>query len=287
MKRIETTETAYYAGADEYPARFDELFINNRSELIEDIKFRLLDPVNNIGLPTTLTIDDVAQIKDCLEKMLEKLADFDLPDLSGQYWRYTYTFTGTGIELEMEHLGCVIVSQEEVEYHTEIADGSIRVFSVNCRLLSVEEYAKLKHVENVTVRQWIRRGKISSAFKQGSEWLIPELAYVAQGNYQEKMFILPPELQNLPEQFSYLKGISTVKIKKNPGVDTYKIRLTPRSSDSGTFRIEDEISAGEREKLELYLISESSIKPVDGMISILGKRLPGISPNVLSGTEDR
>lgn len=286
MERIITTETTYYSGSDEYPSRFDELFLNNRSDLEEDIKFRLLDPVKNIGLPTSLTIEEVGQIKDCLLKMLEKLSDFDLPDLSGQYWRYTYTLSGTGIELEMEHLGCVTVSQEEVEYHTEVADGSISVFNVNCRLLSVDEYAKMKHVENVTVRQWLRRGKISSAFKKGSEWLIPQLAYVSQGNYQEKMYILPPELHNLPEHFSYLKGIAAVKIKKNPGTDTYRIRLMPRRSDNGNFRIDEEISSGEREKLELYLISEASIKPVDGMITILGKRLPGISPNVLSGAED-
>ncbi|HPR94455.1 MAG TPA: helix-turn-helix domain-containing protein [Syntrophomonadaceae bacterium] len=48
------------------------------------------------------------------------------------------------------------------------------LITVECDYLTVEKYAAMHNVEPVTVRQWIRRGKLRHAKKNGRDWLIPD-----------------------------------------------------------------------------------------------------------------
>ena len=68
---------------------------------------------------------------------------------------------------------------------------TFELVTVPSALLSVEEYAAVYNVSVTTVRQWIRRGKIRSAIKNGCEWSIPELAAVSGRGYQVSHILGP------------------------------------------------------------------------------------------------
>ncbi len=53
--------------------------------------------------------------------------------------------------------------------------ASYKILKVNCGYLSVEEFADACGVEKGTINVWIRRGKLRTALKADSRWLIPEL----------------------------------------------------------------------------------------------------------------
>lgn len=48
------------------------------------------------------------------------------------------------------------------------------LITVECDYLTVEQYDSMLGIEPVTVRQWIRRGKLRHAKKNGRDWLIPD-----------------------------------------------------------------------------------------------------------------
>ena len=48
-------------------------------------------------------------------------------------------------------------------------------------MITVSEFAELHGVQSVTVRQWIRRGKLRAIKKQGRDWLIADLPTYLHG----------------------------------------------------------------------------------------------------------
>ena len=184
------------------------------------------------------------------------------------YWRYSYEINELGAKLNLEYIA-------EVGYDDFDEDGepasispsvgqTFELVTVPSKMLSVEEYAAVYNVSVTTVRQWIRRGKIRSAIKNGREWSIPELAEVSGRGYQSGSYFWSCQLNNLPEDFAFLaeaRGVSIYQDEKNK--DTYNITVWPHMFGDGT---KIHMSTADKEKLELMLIShplaKAYIKPI-------------------------
>ena len=123
---------------------------------------------------------------------------------------------------------------------------------VSTRLLTVEEYASIYEVSFGKVRQWIRRGKLRSAIKAGSEWRIPELSEITGRGYRRATFHWDDKLSDVPEEYSYLKEYSWLSIDQNVK-DKNLFRVVCLGKD--TKSLEMIMETKEREKFELYLIS--------------------------------
>ena len=65
----------------------------------------------------------------------------------------------------------------------------------------VEEYAAATNTEAVTVRQWIRRGKLRNALKIGSEWRIPEITDPPRRGYTPVSYYNKGGLIAFPKEF--------------------------------------------------------------------------------------
>ena len=78
----------------------------------------------------------------------------------------------------------------------------------------MEENAKEYGVETVTVRQWIRRGKIRNAVKNGREWLIPELTELPGRGYTSAIYMWYEYLYDLPNEYKFLTDYTTVLINQ-------------------------------------------------------------------------
>ena len=137
-------------------------------------------------------------------------------------------------------------------------DGVYKLVDSPIRKLTVEEYAEKFGVEPVTVRQWIRRGKIRNAIKTGNEWRISELSDLPDRGFKRAAYSVKPSVvsnEPYPDEYSFLKDAIFVYITKN-------------EEDSSTFKVlagklgglekstEKIMTTREREKFELFLITQ-------------------------------
>ena len=143
----------------------------------------------------------VRQLITEFRSVLKKHVLFDCP---AGFWAYSIIIRGGGIYLYLDHykvtswkmmrLGCFFIKEESYE-----------LLCLKTKLLTVEEYAALHHIEHVTAVTRIRRGKIRSAVKVGTQWRIPELAEPVQRGYQSTEYTWMGRLTGLPERYQVIE----------------------------------------------------------------------------------
>lgn len=170
-------------------------------------------------------------------------------------WYYNCEIDDTGASLHLCHVAMLGVDENE-NIDSLYVDEDFELVKVNARLLTVEEYAKIYGVTVGTVRQWIRRGKIRTAIKAGSEWRIPELTELHGRGYTEGRYFCEENIDNIPEEYSFLVSCGNVIIKQ-AGCDTFNIIFDYRDSEEQRCIT---MSTKEREKFELFLITKDGIR---------------------------
>lgn len=190
-------------------------------------------------------------------------------------WYYSFLITSTEATLSIKHASSVNMDNSrpapervEVEF-----DEAFKLMSRPVPTMTVEEYAKANEIEQVTVRQWIRRGKLRSAVKIGGEWRIQEFAdtpsrgYTSVRYYNDKRpLVLPNEYKCQIHNPSY---IDILPSKERRGYCQILLDGVPAKL-SGEL-----IPDSEREKIELALISTPGMR---NSASIL-VRIPDVLEN--------
>ncbi len=181
--------------------------------------------------------------------VLDNTLLFDAP--SGM-WGYYYHINSDGISLMLEH--AFSVEFNDNKYITSKAvDQEFTLLTVETKMLTCEEYAQLYNVKEVTVRQWIRRGKLRTAKKYGNEWRIPELTEVYGRGYLPGKYEWKEKLNDVPDQYKFLIEPGSISISQD-NIDKTKYHI---SSNNGYNTV---LNNKEREKLELFLISHPLVK---------------------------
>lgn len=189
------------------------------------------------------------------DKFLKALEKLHLPQLTDEGWFYAYITKNDSIDLSLSY--CDEFEVEDDEITEETFSDEYVLLSVKCEYLTVAEYAELYHVAETTVRQWIRRGKLRSAKKQGRDWIIPDIAGRPTRGYETAIYFWKELPSELIKMFPFLEGYNQMFIFQN-------------KEDKGLFDVvlEDyfthtrervQVSNTKREKLELELISSGAV----------------------------
>ncbi len=181
---------------------------------------------------------------------IESRRVFDAPE----NWFYSYSITNTNAALYLRHISGL--KEEEGKILLDI-DETFRLINYPVKQFSVEEYAAATNTEAVTVRQWIRRGKLRNALKVGSEWRIPEITDPPRRGYTPVSYYNKGGLIAFPKEFGVSLSIQphVIDIYQSPERNGYVV-LIDKAPAFFPFRL---LSEAEREKLELLLISNPNI----------------------------
>ena len=188
------------------------------------------------------------------EKVLPEIESrrvFDAPE----NWFYSFSITNTNAALYLRHIAGL--KEEEEKILLDI-DETFRLINYPVKQFSVEEYAAATNTEAVTVRQWIRRGKLRNALKIGSEWRIPEITDPPRRGYTPVSYYNKGGLIAFPKEFGVSLSIQpphVIDIYQSPERKGYVVLI----DKAPAFFPSRLLSEAEREKLELLLISNPNI----------------------------
>lgn len=192
---------------------------------------------------------------------IEEAVLFDtLPD----WWIYLYDIDYDRFVLKISHVADIKMEHGVHEGLSFMTDASYPLIGYSLKTVTVEEYAKTYDVGQGTVRQWIRRGKIRTAVKQGNEWRIPILTLPPERGYRSAQYVWWKELEELPEEYSFLNEYKLATFyqdikDKNLFHVTLVSKKTKDCEDTSN-NLELNLDAKEREKLELVMISHPDIR---------------------------
>ena len=192
------------------------------------------------------------------EKLIAGIEGLVLFDNLEDCWAYTFYINSEGASVILEHISYATFT-ENGENTSFLTNTEFEILKIPCRMLTVEEYARVYNVEQGTVRQWIRRGKVRTAKKYGNEWRISEFTETPQRGYTSVTYEWDEDLKEIPEDYDFLsnKGsLDIVQDERDPKI--YHVIVTHGKN----FGKDRSISAKEREKLEPYLISNPLIRYV-------------------------
>lgn len=199
------------------------------------------------------------------KEKIERAVLFDpLPD----EWAYFLDYTYDEFDLNIEHFTAIEIKEDGEIVNTH-ADAVYKLVTLNPINLSIEKYCEIYNAEQGTVRQWIRRGKIRTAFKLGNVWKIPALTPTPSRGYEPAQYkwMSGIDKDTLPEEYAYLYDYVLATFYQDRADRTkfhvlFVAKETFMSDDrSGNGKNKELLlDAKEREKLELFMISHPQIK---------------------------
>jgi len=233
-------------------AIFNEWQILNKAELIYSLNKlkEHLEKSNDGASPRNTS----SALIDLLDKFVLKINESNLPDLNN-WWFYDYHINNFDITLSLCHCEDLECDSDGFINMIHTSD-SYDIITVPCNMLTVNEFADINNVKPLTVRQWIRRGKLRKIKKLGRDWLISELADPPSRKYEPVSYYWDKELL-WKNDLSYLNDYNHVFISQNKkNKSQYDIILGwPNSTNLRTLKI----TKAERERLELTLLSNESV----------------------------
>ena len=247
----------------------EQLFAEEYIKKAEDV-FLALDYLGEMWNAETESYnreycDRVIRLIGEFRTMLQKHILFDCP--SG-YWGYSIVLRGGGIYLYLNHYREAPRSlmKESVFF---MKDESYEIACLKTKLLTVEEYAALHKVEHVTAVTRIRRGKIRSAVKVGSQWRIPELAQPVQRGYQSTEYIWRGRLTGLPEKYRVFEDYNRAEFFQDENdLTQFHVRFSGDNIDSMEFTCARE----QRGKIEQLFIAHPDVTCLSDVISSIETR---------------
>ncbi|MCX8129701.1 MAG: helix-turn-helix domain-containing protein [Clostridia bacterium] len=200
------------------------------------------------------------RIKLC-NKFIAAVKKCKLPVLTDLWWFYEYQFLGNSIELHLSQASEIEVENGEISVMTSTVEHTL--ITVECDYLTVEKYASMLGIEPVTVRQWIRRGKLRHAKKNGRDWLIPSTEDKPQRGFSPVQYLVENEAQIDSGEFPLLSACDSISIFQSQ--DNKSKFICYLNNYKTKFHSELELTRSEVERLE-HTIIESGKARVEGSI---------------------
>lgn len=196
-------------------------------------------------------------VNELLKKFQKKLVSTRLFTELEDWWAYELTLSYDGIYLFCNHYNFRgLAPDNKLDM---VCDQEFILLSVKSELLTVEQYAEQYGVESVTVRQWIRRGKIRTATKYGKEWRIPILTEPPTRGYSPASYSWKQPLTELPKGYEFLVAYDKVLILQIPEAKR-QYQLFFSTTDNIEIKKCIQVTEAEKEKLELFLIAHPLVK---------------------------
>ncbi|KAF0194459.1 MAG: excisionase family DNA binding domain-containing protein [Bacillota bacterium] len=200
------------------------------------------------------------RIKLC-EKFYAAVKKCKLPVLTELWWFYEYDLLENRMELNLCQASDIEVENGEISTMTSTVEHTL--ITVECDYLTVEQYAAMLGVELVTVRQWIRRGKLRHAKKAGRDWLIPSTEDKPSRGFTSVLYIVEDDARIDSDEFPLLAVSNRITIVQDQ--DKKSRFICYLSNDITKFRSELELTRSDVERLE-HTIIESGKARIGGHI---------------------
>ena len=231
-----------------------KILTSNKQALIEALDKASKDVEYEMRNNPQHTIQYYNALYSLLNKVILEISArniFDAP----KDWFYSFVISNKSATLYIKHVAG-FQKDEDGNVKLEINE-KFRLINYPVKLLTVEEYAATQKTEAVTVRQWIRRGKLRNAIKIGGEWRIPEISDPPTRGFTPVTYYNRRNYLPLPKEFgvAFNQFPSIIDIYKPEKEKGYAVLF-----DSAPALIPQRLlSDAEREKLELFLISNPNI----------------------------
>jgi excisionase family DNA binding protein len=194
------------------------------------------------------------------KKFLAKLEKCRLPELAPSDWQfYDYEIFGDAIELNL------CSTDTDMELSEDGKDISMMNSTVESTLLrvesnyvSIEQFAEIQEVTPLTVRNWIRKGKLRYARLSGNgEWLIPSTEVKPSRAYDFVQWTLLEPLKI--DEFPLVAASEVISIHKDyENKSMYKCSFCHFQNK---FLQDMELTRNNVEELEYALIASGKAKP--------------------------
>lgn len=198
-----------------------------------------------------------------LHAFYKKVKNSVLFDQLPDYWAYYFEYNYDEFSVNMYHMDSFEVDEDMVIRKSKV-DAIYKLITLSPMSFTVEQYSKLYEVAQGTVRQWIRRGKLRTAYKEGTEWKIPELTPPPSRGYESAQYKWINGIDNLPNEYEYLqKYVIATFYQDQKDRTKYHVLFVSKEAFAYNDLSKNKeliLDAKEREKLELFMISHPQIK---------------------------
>ncbi|MDR1689235.1 MAG: helix-turn-helix domain-containing protein [Clostridiales bacterium] len=194
------------------------------------------------------------------DEFRKKIEISDIPSITKPWLFYEYSITNDSIALSLNK--CYEIEfDDEDEMSTMSSSEEYMLVEAKCDYLNVEQYAKLYDVTTTAVRQWIRRGKLRTAVKNGRDWLIPALADKPKRGFESVTYSWNMLSDEIINNFPFLADTECVYIYQDRVDKKIFYAITGWSDSDNQKKIA--MKTEEREQLELMLIALPGVQVED------------------------
>jgi len=193
---------------EEFEEDFKKYSMFSKDDVLKKIDKIIFEIENDIFIVKFATTEKEILLNSLREAYSEFVHSL-FPDVSflPGFWSYNIQINITSIDI---YITKHIIDVDKKIYARE----QMLVYRYDIAMLSVNEYSNKFNVAKTTVRDWIRRGKLSNVKKNGSDWLIPSLVSPTFEKSRIMRFKITKENSDLVKEFPFMKGAKYVLIRK-------------------------------------------------------------------------
>lgn len=238
---------------------FREYHLFTREDILESLKLFIEHEKLNQDPKYS---EEVAKNRvDLCEKFHAAVKKSKLPVLTELWWFYEYQFLGNSMELNLCQASDIDVQNDELVGMSSTVEHTL--IRVECDYLTVEQYAVMHGVKNVTVRQWIRRGKLRHAKKNGRDWLIPDTEEKPRRGFATVQYLVEDKEHIESDEFPMLSASDSISIVQDPD-DKHKFYCF-LSDFRANINTKLELTRSEVERLEHTIIESGKARVEEGI----------------------
>lgn len=245
---------------DKEPEFITRVLIRNKEEILKVLQLLKDRKLENLKKGNEHSLAYYSIYESLYDSFIENIRQIPIMTITDPWWYYAIEESQEGIELKaslLSKLSFRIGDDGEAYFRGHSTRGGYVVAQLSLRKLTVEEYAEKYGVEPVTVRQWIRRGKLRSANKTGNEWRIPESTDIPKRGYESGVYSISREYQTkrneIKSPYDFLRIANSIYIIQDKQDKNKYMVIYDTDYDDDQHSLE--MNSKEREKLELFLIS--------------------------------
>jgi excisionase family DNA binding protein len=190
----------------------------------------------------------------------KKLWESTIPDLTKPLLFYEFHVTSEMLILTVNRCDSIEFDDEN-EPESLTYSELYSLVKIQSPHVSVAQFAELHNVAVTTVRQWIRRGKLRSAKKNGRDWLIPSLTEKPYRGYESGNYYWDELPQDIVDTYPFLEDSRGVFILQERGEGDVFCAMPQHEDEAPCKPIR--LTTKEREKLELMLIAAPEVSSSD------------------------
>ena len=233
---------------------FYESFITNKNGLLAELNYQERNIEKKSGNDLEHSASFYNTLLSLMNEFIVQVEKTVLFDKLEPFWAYNGEISSSGITLLLTHYSHISYDKDYFPSATFV-DQDFELVKVHSRMLTVDEYAQRYGIKNVTVRQWIRRGKLRTAQKIGGEWRIPELTDYPKRGYKFGQYRIDKNAI-FSDDYSFISEYELVSFEQDRNDKTlYHVRFSD-PEHSKTIDCDNK----EREKIEMMLIENLYVK---------------------------